>query len=311
MWSVLGSGIVVAGAGLTGRTGAVHAASTRPLLSDEVKLQLTGEYLGLGLGIEAYKDASKVIVTSVKADAPVECKSVVRPGFVLVSVGGRSVDGMALADVGAAVKQAPRPTTLVFRDPAAFMQTVQGAFAGTVAETAINEDEILRVERVAESGTALKAAACIRPAVAGDVCEVSYTVRVGETVVDGLPEVAPVGAPPSDDSFYFVLGSAGSSAAASGRSTGLAANNGNAEGRCKGRALPPGWDRYSMAGMCVGERRRILVPPSLAFGAVGLLAASGSSGGGIGGGSGSGEAIVPPNTPLVIEVRLLSLNGIE
>ena len=126
-------------------------------------------------------------------------------------------------------------------------------------------------------------------------------------VIDGVNEIAAADSLSSDNSFYFVLGSAGSSAAASGRSTGLAANNGNAEGRCKGRALPPGWDRYSMAGMCVGERRRIVVPPSLAFGAVGLLAGSGS-----GSSSGSGrEAIVPPNTPLVIEVRLLSLNGIE
>ncbi len=173
MLSILGNAMVVAGAGLSGRAGVVHAVSARPLLSDEIQLQLTGDYLGLGLGVEAYKDASKVIVTSVKADAPVACKSVIRPGFVLVSVGGRSVGGMALADVGAAVKQAPRPTTLVFRDPAAFMQTIQGAFAGTVAETAINEGEVLRVERVAESGAALKAAACIRPAVAGDVCEVS------------------------------------------------------------------------------------------------------------------------------------------
>ena len=61
--------------------------------------------------------------------------------------------------------------------------------------------------------------------------------------------------------------------------------------------------------MCVGERRRITVPPSLAFGAQGLgLGAQGGPGQGLG--AGQGKVIIPPNTPLVIDVRLLSLNGI-
>lgn len=58
--------------------------------------------------------------------------------------------------------------------------------------------------------------------------------------------------------------------------------------------------------MCVGERRRITVPPSLAFGLQGLNAQ------GLGQAPGLGKQliIIPPNTSLVIDVRLLSLNGI-
>ena len=56
--------------------------------------------------------------------------------------------------------------------------------------------------------------------------------------------------------------------------------------------------------MCVGERRRITVPPSLAFGVQGLNAQ------GLGLAPGLGKVRIPPNTSLVIDVRLLSLNGI-
>ena len=298
--NVLGTSVMVGVAGLGGVGEIVHADSKKFLRSDEVQLQLTGDYLGLGLSLEVYKDTSNVVVSSVKADAPTECKNIVKPGFILVSVAGQPVERMPLAELAVIVKQSPRPTMLVFRNPTAFVKSLQDAFAGTASETAIGENEVLRVERVAENGGAMTAAACIRPATVGDVCEVSYTVKVGDTVVDGVLEVAPPGAPPSDDSFYFVLGSAGSSATTSGSSTSLSSNNGNAaEGKCKGLALPPSWDKYSMTGMCVGEKRRIVMPPSLAFGSVGLSKNKSKS-----------KVEVPPNTPLVIEVRLLSLNGV-
>ena len=64
--------------------------------------------------------------------------------------------------------------------------------------------------------------------------------------------------------------------------------------------------------MCVGERRRITVPPSLAFGAQGLVGPGLGQGQGlVGQGQGQGKVTtIPPNTSLVIDVRLLSLNGI-
>lgn len=65
-----------------------------------------------------------------------------------------------------------------------------------------------------------------------------------------------------------------------------------------GSALPVGWDA-SLRGMCVGERRLISLPPSLAFGKQGLAKRAGGEG-----------SLVPPNAPLTIDVRLLSLNGV-
>ena len=59
--------------------------------------------------------------------------------------------------------------------------------------------------------------------------------------------------------------------------------------------------------MCVGERRRITVPPSLAFGVQGLNAQGRGQAPGLGK---QQPPIIPPNTSLVIDVRLLSLNGI-
>lgn len=86
------------------------------LRSDEIQLELTGDYLGLGLLLEDYKSVSRVVVSSVKDDAPTNCKNVVKPGFVLVSVGSINVEKMPLTDVAATLKSARRPVRLVFRD---------------------------------------------------------------------------------------------------------------------------------------------------------------------------------------------------
>jgi FKBP-type peptidyl-prolyl cis-trans isomerase len=77
-----------------------------------------------------------------------------------------------------------------------------------------------------------------------------------------------------------------------------------------GTALPAGWDA-SIRGMCVGERRVISLPASLAFGKDGLSLKKTLGTGTAAEGTGTGiRASIPPNTPIVIDVRLLSLNGV-
>ena len=62
--------------------------------------------------------------------------------------------------------------------------------------------------------------------------------------------------------------------------------------------LPSGFD-LGLRGMSVGERRRVLLPPSLAYDSVQKFPLE------------SGQlATVAKGQPLVIEVKLLSLNGL-
>ena len=51
----------------------------------------------------------------------------------------------------------------------------------------------------------------------------------------------------------------------------------------------PGWDQ-GLVGMKVGGKRRLTVPPSLAYGS-------------------QGNGAVPPNTTLVFDITLVSING--
>ena len=91
------------------------------------------------------------------------------------------------------------------------------------------------------------------------------------------------GSRPSDENLYFVM--TPSSEASN-------SNNGNT-------ALPAGWDA-SLRGMCVGERRLITLPASLAFGKQGLTLKK----------KGKEATVVPANSPIMIDVRLISLNGV-
>ena len=56
--------------------------------------------------------------------------------------------------------------------------------------------------------------------------------------------------------------------------------------------FPPGWD-VGLTDMCVGERRRILVPPVLAYGEKGLPRRG-----------------IPSQATLQYDVTLVSLNGL-
>ena len=57
--------------------------------------------------------------------------------------------------------------------------------------------------------------------------------------------------------------------------------------------VPPGWD-LTLSGMVVGERRRVILPPTLAFGGRGFK-------------NEDGRLIVPPNSFLEYSVELVSL----
>ena len=97
------------------------------------------------------------------------------------------------------------------------------------------------------------------------------------------------GSRPSDENLYIVLTPSASIGASTTYGVG---------------ALPAGWE-MSARGMCVGERRLITLPPSLAFGKEGRTLKNSPSKG-----KGSVTDVIPPNSSITIDVRLLSLNGV-
>ena len=114
---------------------------------------------------------------------------------------------------------------------------------------------------------------CNRGATTDDLMEISYIGRVKETgaIFDGAAVmINGKGIPGRGDdvSLFFVLG------------------------KQPFGQFPPSWD-VGMAGMCVGERRRLEVPPVLAYGSKGLSRRG-----------------IPPDATLQYDVTLVSLNGL-
>eukprot|EP00536_Pseudo-nitzschia_multiseries_P002540 jgi/Psemu1/183815/e_gw1.34.229.1 len=114
---------------------------------------------------------------------------------------------------------------------------------------------------------------CKRGATEDDLLEISYVGRVVETgaIFDGSAvkiNGEGIAGRGNDVSIFFVLG------------------------KQPFGQFPPGWD-VGLSGICVGERRRLLVPPVLAYGAKGLPRRG-----------------IPPNATLQYDVTLVSLNGL-
>mmetsp|Transcript_15937 Transcript_15937/g.39065 ORF Transcript_15937/g.39065 Transcript_15937/m.39065 type:complete len:201 (+) Transcript_15937:146-748(+) len=115
---------------------------------------------------------------------------------------------------------------------------------------------------------------CNRKAQVDDLLEISYLGTVLDTgdVFDGSAiKINGKGIPgrADDVSIFFVLG------------------------KQPFGQFPPGWD-VGLEGMCVGERRRLIVPPVLAYGEVGLPRRG-----------------IPPNATLQYDVTVVSINGLS
>lgn len=104
----------------------------------------------------------------------------------------------------------------------------------------------------------------MRTAASGDLVEIEYVGKLADgTVFDGMELAARLG----DETIQFILG------------------------RQPSGQFPPSWD-LGLVGMCVGEERRIDVPPVLGFGEKGLP-----------------KRGVPPNARLIYEVTLVAINA--
>ena len=197
----------------------------------------------------------------------------VKPGWILVTANGASLETKSVDAVAKQIQSATRPLKLVFRDPEAFGAALSpgGESGGKVVTTNVlnsynGEPQILAVRRDVSPSV------CGLGAQRGDLLEVRYEGRLPDgrlfdgsaiTFEDGKSVAGRAG----DTSLYFVLGA-----------------------QPVGQ-FPIAWDP-AMTGACVGEVRTVRVPPVIGFQD-----------------RGSPRRGVPPYTTVLYTLQLLSING--
>jgi len=284
-----------------------------PNLSDEITFTITkGELqnmqggFGLELGEVSFKTNFRVVIKSVAPNSLAQ-KLGIQPNWVVVSIDGANGERTNAAGAAIYFSQAVKKVlnsddsgttlSLIFRDPAKFrdelesfpsksssdgeLPTVSTKVAPAGDTTQRFEDGSLRPgatvreqgEQVVTVTQLVPPQMCNRRATQNDLVEISYLGQIVETgaIFDGSAvKINGNGIPGrgNDISVYFVLG------------------------KQPFGQFPPGWD-VGLDGMCVGERRRLIIPPVLGFGA-----------------EGNPRRKIPPNATLQYDVTLVSLNGL-
>lgn len=269
-------------------------------------LQQMQEGLGLELGVVEFRTNFRVVLKSVAASSLAE-KLGIQPGWIVVSVNRDDAERTNASGVATYVTRAVKSVlsaddgtpessmTLTFRDPSKFRSELQNFPTGDERGQAIvstkvapagettqrYKDGLLRPgasiteqsDQVVSISQLVPPKMCKRRATTDDLVEISYVGEVLETgaIFDGSAVKINGNTVPgrgNDISIYFVLG------------------------KQPFGQFPPGWD-VGLSGMCVGERRRLIIPPVLAYGATGIP-----------------QRGVPPNATLQYDVTLVSLNGL-
>jgi FK506-binding protein 2 len=273
--------------------------------SDEIVVSITRQDLQSrgGLGIELseieFRTNLRVYVKTVLPGSLAE-KLGIQKDWIVVSVNGQTAErtnaeGVTLM-VAKAVKAAADPGETIqlrFRDNNYFKDTLStpGALApnqpittqvapagdttqrnkdGSVRTGAVSAqaDQRLSVQQL------IPPKLCTRGAATDDLLEISYlgTVLETGTIFDGSAVKINGKAIPGrgdDVTLYFVLG------------------------KQPFGQFPPGFD-VGLVGMCVGERRRVIIPPVLAYGSQGLPRRG-----------------IPPDATLQYDITLVSINGLS
>ena len=263
-----------------------------------------GGGFGLELGEVEFRTNIRVYVKSVSPGSIAE-KFGIKENWIIIGINDESTERTNAAGVATMVYRAinnnnnnnnnnsnPTMIKLRFRDPVIFKQrlnkleettdgtvTTQVAPAGDTTQRNVDgtvkagqivtqqDDQRLTVSQL------IPPKLCKRQATIDDLLEISYIGKVLDTgsIFDGSAikingdGIAGRG---NDVSIFFVLG------------------------KQPFGQFPPGWD-VGLEGMCVGERRRLIVPPVLAYGEIGLPRRG-----------------IPPNATLQYDVTLVSLNGL-
>ena len=271
--------------------------------TDEIEIEVPKSLLQQGgLGIELsqveFRTNIRVFIKTVTPGSTAD-KLGIKKDWIVVGINGESAERTNAEGVAIMVSRAVRSQSsdssgsikLRFRDPAVFRSQVSNLKEGERATTQVapagdtsqrnadgslkpgmtvreQEDQRLSVTQL------VKPKLCNRGAEVDDLLEISYVGRVVETgqIFDGSAVAIDGSGIPgrgNDVSIFFVLGK---------QSFGQ---------------FPPGWD-VGLYGMCVGERRRLIIPPALAYGSQGLPRRG-----------------IPPNAFLQYDVSLVSINGLS
>mmetsp|Transcript_24964 Transcript_24964/g.42464 ORF Transcript_24964/g.42464 Transcript_24964/m.42464 type:complete len:379 (-) Transcript_24964:2443-3579(-) len=276
--------------------------------SDELTYTITKSELqnmkggfGLELGEVAFRTNFRVVVKSVTANSLAE-KIGIQPGWIVVLINGADGERTDASGVATYFSRAVKSVlnqpdgsdeakmTLTFRDPSVFRSELQNLSADGEVSTKVapagdttqryadgtlrpgateteQQDQVITVSQL------IPPRMCNRRATTDDLIEISYIGQVLETgaIFDGSAvkiDGQNVPGRGNDVSVYLVLG------------------------KQPFGQFPPGWD-VGLEGMCVGERRRLIIPPVLAYGSVGVPRRG-----------------IPPNATLQYDISLVSLNGL-
>lgn len=284
-------------------TPSVSSGSTLPIPTDEVVVKVSKadlkskEGMGLELADIEFRTNRRVYVKSVAPGSPAE-RLGIQKDWIVVEINQKTAERTDVQGVATMIYQASRSTDdssddieIRFRNPVIFRNQLKSMSSDTVVTTQVApagdttqrnqaDGSVKPGREVTEQGDQrltvtqlIPPKLCNRGARDDDLLEISYIGRVVETgaIFDGSAvKINGQGIPGRGDdvSLFFVLG------------------------KQPFGQFPPGWD-VGLSGICVGERRRLLVPPVLAYGSKGLPRRG-----------------IPPDATLQYDVTLVSLNGL-
>jgi len=274
--------------------------SKKAVPSDEFTVMFGKEdILNNSLGIELqnveFRTNRRVQVKAVQEGSIADLLGVSK-FLVVVAVNGESTERTDAKGVQFMVSKAiqeirngkvDKDLEIIFRDPEIFLNQLRNIEEGEVVTTQVApsgdttqrtqsgkaKGDITSQDEQRYSVTQVKPPVmCNRRAQTDDLLEISYVGSIVETglIFDGSAvTIDGKGIPGrgNDVSLYFVLG------------------------KQPFGQFPPGWD-VGLVGMCVGERRRLTIPPVLAYGSTGVP-----------------RRRIPPDATLQYDVTLVSLNG--
>ena len=229
------------------------AATTCPLLPTHASATLeTFTFSEKRLGLDLATSVDGIRIERIKPDSPAIAKGV-PPLSIIVDVNDKSMSGKSVEEVTAEIRSASRPLTLRL-DTTAF-RALPAVDQTQAAATALGmETERINIELL----TGPQDPSCAYKTREADVVEVEFSAKVAGRSAEFDSSEMRSGRP-----FAFTLG------------------NGD---------VPRGLELGTME-MCIGEERRVSVPPQLGYGR-----------------RGSKLYGVPPDAPLEYRIKLVSIN---